>query len=604
MAITRRGAVARGHSTSSAPSITLPAGIQDGDWAVLGIAGEDTSVGTPAGWTLLLPTEQLTSSFRLTLYKKQMTAAESGTDVSWSGETGTKWGIAVWVGECDDIDDFEFLYESVTSATHTNASLTNTAPAATVSMWFERSSSPSSTITSVPAGMTLLDSEFGSGGGACSAAIADDLTVKAGGSTIGGGSWVANASNVGVVTVTFAPKDLVPAEPVEVAPSAGALAIEGGQATKTPPTRTDHVAALTYPQIIAHRGGNPGPENTIHAARTSAAISDSILIEVDLRVLSDGVLVGNHDDDIDRMASEESPFTTGAVSSFTSAQWAQILFHVNTGFTGDDQPASFWHEFVTEYAGTSRILVPEIKDSSATAELIRNVLDEGIGGQLIIQSFNLTDATSVAEAGLHAMHLDNTPDIGALSSAGVEFVGIDYATLTGPTGAGIVSDAHDAGLKVAVYLVNSLANRATAIDAGADLIFTNRPALLLLSVAVSPAAGALTITGTAPTVSTGSGVTLTPAAGALSLAGTGPAVSVGSNLTPAAGLLTFAATAPELAAAANVAATAGLLALTGTAPTVVTVTVETPPERTVPIIPEPRTLVVPAASASSSIPAS
>lgn len=604
----------------------------------------------PSGWTE--PTSSPVNnsgSMRTWFFWKWATGSEDGTTQGWtSGEWGTaaRKGIGWIVVRGVDKTTWDGLTDSerFQVATSLNAATTSNATHdvsgrggewGSVSLLAERSSTETTSFTQ-PSGYTLTSNmTYTTGSGVCQTAVAWDLDPET--TTIGGGTWGHNsAGGITVVSValpiasTGSPADVTPAAGalaitgtaptvttgggVNVTPSAGSLTITGGANVKTPPTRTDWVAALTYPQLIAHRGGNPGPENTIYAAINSAAISESILIEVDIEVLSDGVLVGNHDDTIDRMASASSPFTTGDVSTFDSADWATILFHVNSGFSGDDQPASFWHEFVTEFAGTPRILVPEVKDSTGADELIRQILDEGIEGQCIVQAFSLTDAQAAAAAGLHAMHLDNTPDIATLDASGIEFVGIDFATLTGGTGATIVSDAHAAGMKVAVYLVNNVTNRNTAIAAGADLIFTNSPNALLLSQSINAPAGALTISGTAPVVSTGIGVNVAapagvlgatgtapdvaagahvePTPGALAVSGTAPALAAGAGITPSpgallitgtapvmgagqtatveppAGLLTIAATAPELAAAANVAATAGLLALVGTAPAI------------------------------------
>lgn len=240
----------------------------------------------------------------------------------------------------------------------------------------------------------------------------------------------------------------------------------------------DYVNLLTYPAFAAHRGGNPGPEETMHAYQAAELVGPSVLLEMDILTLVDGTLVLNHDDTIDRMASSSSPITTGSVATFTAAQWATLLWHDNNLTTGA-WPAAFWSDILGRYKSGPRLLMPEIKNTSARTGLIQSIIDNQMQGKCIVQGFGLSDVQAAAAAGLHTIYLSNAPTISTLVSSGIGHVGIDYATLTGGTGATIVSDAHAAGIKVWVYTVNTTANRDTALAAGADAFFTNEPALLL-----------------------------------------------------------------------------------------------------------------------------
>jgi hypothetical protein len=90
---------------------------------------------------------------------------------------------------------------------------------------------------------------------------------------------------------------------------------------------------------------------------------------------------------------------------------------------------------------------------------------------------------------------------------------------------------------------------------------------------VSPAAGALALTGYAPTVAQSANRSAAPGAGALAFTGYAPTVTrtVTTSVQPLAGTLTFTGFAPTVArtANANVTPGAGSLTLTGYAPAVV-----------------------------------
>jgi glycerophosphoryl diester phosphodiesterase len=240
----------------------------------------------------------------------------------------------------------------------------------------------------------------------------------------------------------------------------------------------DYVNLLTYPAYAAHRGGDPGPEETMRAYQAAELVGPQVLLEMDILTLADGTLVLNHDDTIDRMASSTSPITTGNVNAFTAAQWATLLWHENSVTTGA-YPAAFWSDILASYKSGSRLLMPEIKNTTARTGLIQSILDNQMKGKCIVQGFGLSDVQAASAAGLHTIYLSNTPTISTLVSSGIGHVGIDYATLTGGTGATIVSDAHAAGIKVWVYTVNNTSNRNTALGLGADAFFTNVPAALV-----------------------------------------------------------------------------------------------------------------------------
>jgi glycerophosphoryl diester phosphodiesterase len=80
-------------------------------------------------------------------------------------------------------------------------------------------------------------------------------------------------------------------------------------------TTVDALLALDRPVIIAHAGGDHDwPHSTMYAF-TQAALNGTDVLEMDLMLSSDGVLMVQHDNTVDRLTNN-----TGLVSSFTAAE--------------------------------------------------------------------------------------------------------------------------------------------------------------------------------------------------------------------------------------------------------------------------------------------
>ena len=80
-------------------------------------------------------------------------------------------------------------------------------------------------------------------------------------------------------------------------------------------TTVDALLALDRPVIIAHAGGaHDWPHSTMYAF-TQAALNGTDVLEMDLMLSSDGVLMVQHDNTVDRLTND-----TGLVSSFTAAE--------------------------------------------------------------------------------------------------------------------------------------------------------------------------------------------------------------------------------------------------------------------------------------------
>lgn len=230
---------------------------------------------------------------------------------------------------------------------------------------------------------------------------------------------------------------------------------------------------ITWPAYAAHRGGDPGPPNTIKAYRDSEGTGT--FAEADMRVLADGqTVVLHHDPTIDSTAGASSPIKTGAVSSFSPAQWATITKAVKSWATGDDQPAAFLSDLIDEYgpgSGKYRMLLLEIKRDVPPQVCIDAIIGGGIADRTIVNGYYLSDMQLAASQGLEAMHDTNEPDFPTLVASGINHVGVseDYVTEA------MCTEAASYGIRVWVYLINNTAERDNMLAMGVDGMHTDKP---------------------------------------------------------------------------------------------------------------------------------
>lgn len=204
-------------ASTSVPSIdiTVPPASQADDTAVLvhpyNPSTQDSP--TPAGWTLLA-IQPYSASFRVAVFKKDLTAPDAGATVTLTNTTSQRMGASMVVFEGTvDVDVFAFLNETTSQVTHTGATTAAlSAPGVGAVFICERSSAPSSSVVSVPAGFTPQPNgtAFATGNGSCSVAAATKVTTTADGATFGGGSWQLSNANGGVITVAVAVTEAAP----------------------------------------------------------------------------------------------------------------------------------------------------------------------------------------------------------------------------------------------------------------------------------------------------------------------------------------------------------------------------------------------------------
>lgn len=221
------------------------------------------------------------------------------------------------------------------------------------------------------------------------------------------------------------------------------------------------------PLIIGHRGShNLYPENSLEGMRETGRAGFGV--ECDLRLLSTGQAVLCHDATVDRTMTG-----TGTISTMTLTQW-RALSIIPQIQNGQKAMGALWDDVLSDLGGRY-LLVPEIKTAGDQDILMAPVIARNLQRAVIFQSFDLTTAQAVANAGCASMYLTGATLTGitpaALRTSGVEFLGMDSSAT-----AANVAAAKAGGLKVVLYTVDTAAEYTTAMATqSADGVFTDDP---------------------------------------------------------------------------------------------------------------------------------
>lgn len=234
------------------------------------------------------------------------------------------------------------------------------------------------------------------------------------------------------------------------------------------------VDALTFPLVVAHRGGaNLFPENTLAAYEGAVALGCRVVEAGDLQLTADGVLVAMHDTTVDRTTTGR-----GNVSAFTLAGLRALRVDASAWFGGGwaDQPVPTFAEILDRLGG-SAVLVPESKGvgTATTCAIVEAVRARGLQDSVVVQSFRLDEIALVAAAGiapLFLMHSGREAPPPAIAAAGARFVGLDKDA---PDLPGVVAALKDAGLRVLAFTVDTQCEHDRVLAAGCDGVFTNEP---------------------------------------------------------------------------------------------------------------------------------
>ncbi|PRB02752.1 hypothetical protein CQ047_17765 [Microbacterium sp. MYb72] len=154
--------------------------------------------------------------------------------------------------------------------------------------------------------------------------------------------------------------------------------------------------SLSTPGVtMGHRGASAvagQPEMSRRAYRYAATARDYRMLEFSCNRTSDGVFVGCHDADINRVAME-----TG-LPNLSAMTWAQVQTHVNA-LNAAGLPAPFYRldAFLDEFAGEALVHVDPKYNTGGTAAFL-NVLDAHGGPSRIVVKYVGTGSGAMAIA--------------------------------------------------------------------------------------------------------------------------------------------------------------------------------------------------------------
>jgi glycerophosphoryl diester phosphodiesterase len=233
------------------------------------------------------------------------------------------------------------------------------------------------------------------------------------------------------------------------------------------------------PAIIAHRGGNTGPENTMPAFK-AAVRAGADYVETDLQRTADGVWVLMHDSDVRRAiptaATRYPARDSYEVSSFTLAELRELEVGGTTVAT--------LRELLDFIAGKPvRALVePKVSGGPTGPESLVALLNEypgavtpGPDDQVTLVSFSASRLAAFRDLGpgldLGYIYYGATPQPASIPAANVFLP--NYRDLS-PTD---VATVHEAGLQVFAWTVNDPADMYALSDLGVDAVITDDPTL-------------------------------------------------------------------------------------------------------------------------------
>jgi glycerophosphoryl diester phosphodiesterase len=228
---------------------------------------------------------------------------------------------------------------------------------------------------------------------------------------------------------------------------------------------------LAEPLYFAHAGNKfmwPEESNTAFAASVAAGEN---FLDIDSQTLSTGEVVLMHDTTVTRTTN-----STGNVSSKTLTNWTDgsIVIDPTGGawFGGgypDTETPPVLSDVLTAYAGSALFSI-EVKDSSVAA-LLSTLSGGGIAGnQAVVSSFTSGHMATINASAYKSMFLTTS---GAESAATVAGYGVDWVGVGTGTSSAQVSAYLAAGLKVAVWTLNTRKARDVWLGYGVNGIFSD-----------------------------------------------------------------------------------------------------------------------------------
>lgn len=298
-----------------------------------------------------------------------------------------------------------------------------------------------------------------------------------------------NESRVGAVVAAVAVVALAVALAVVLRP--------GSSPEKAPPQESDRQAGPSAREaphdvlVIAHRGASAhAPHDTVAAAR-EAVDRGADAVEADIRQTRDGHLVALFHDtlapttDVEQVFPARRPwrverFTLSEVRRLDSGSW------FGPEFAGERVPTL--REIVDALDGSDVELIVEAKTPGRYPGMMQRLLDEierAPGRFRELESFDLEFLRRVAQ--------EKPPvRLGAAAGVAPERMGEVAAYLEASNAPlreidrGYVERAHELGLEVKVWSLNTPASVRKALRLGVDGIYSRRPAMVRRVLTESP----------------------------------------------------------------------------------------------------------------------
>jgi len=256
-------------------------------------------------------------------------------------------------------------------------------------------------------------------------------------------------------------------------------------------------------RIFAHRGGSAlAPENTIAAFDKALALGADGL-ELDVRLTRDGTVVVHHDARLERTTN-----LTGAVADRTAVDLARAdaayFFEAAAGFPlrGSGIGVPTLADVLARYPGVPIII--ELKEdradlASRTLEVVRraDAVDRvclGSFGLRVLRAVRAAAPEVATSAAREEVRRALYRSWCRWRTSRVEYGGYqipEYSGITRVVSPRFIDQAHDAGLDVQVWTVDSEADARRLIEWGVNGLITDRPDILksVIQSTVDSAAG-------------------------------------------------------------------------------------------------------------------
>lgn len=231
-----------------------------------------------------------------------------------------------------------------------------------------------------------------------------------------------------------------------------------------------YLSPKSDPLYVAHRGYSIDLPDNSSASFAAAAATTFWGIETDIRATADGVLICSHDDLV--------KYADGTALSIKDNTLATLLAKpLANDKTTEDAHLCTFAEYLTICQGGDKVAVVELKDHFSNADLalvLADVDTHYTRAKCIFIAFDYDNLTRLKalDAALALQYLSSTKNDPNLDVAIQEGISLDvhYSILTKK----LVRKAHDKGLKVNVWTVDSNVVLGEVRRKGVDYVTSNK----------------------------------------------------------------------------------------------------------------------------------